>query len=323
MTSPSTSLQSAADAARIKRLERELAETKSRFGRELEREMADNKSKLDEIERKDVEIQGLITIKDRALKDLDLAHRNSNQPKGSFNEKDGEELKRLRAEVAQQQDALSRYREGDERFAKVTRELKEQNRVFQERDQKYRSINEQKQSLLERIQVLQERNQVLEEEDQRYRKLEERHRELEGNCSDLWTSISRYMNVVEKREGQIRQLVDDKRCSSKDLLNNVRDKYARISANSASNTSQTPRNVSWINPPVSGVVEKQGNTNELAEMEEAEWKASIEYEDSQILCSEPASGEAQALSKRVPRSSAETELLRLKDRKSLNRPGPF
>lgn len=41
------------------------------------------------------------------------------------------------------------------------------------------------------------------------------------------------------------------------------------------------------------------------------------------LTGAPAHGKSQAIPEREPKSSAETELLRLKDRKTLNRLGPF
>ncbi len=270
LTSPSASLQSGADAARIKRLERELADTKRMFERELG-------PKLDEIERHEAVIQEFIAMKDRASEDHDVAQRNPDRPKGSINEKDGEEVKQLRAELAQKQNTLSRYTEANEKFAKMT------------------------QALEERIQ----------EGDQRYRTLEERHRKLQCEYSGLVTNIFQHIDVVESsykaRAG---------------LVNSARGIHARISASSASKTFPMSRLSSNVSLDV-GAVEKQEKANELAEMKEAEWKVSIEHEDSQLLCSEPASGEAQALPKRVSRSSAETELLRLKDRKTLNRLGPF
>ncbi len=302
MTSPSASLQSRADAARIKRLEGELADTQSRLEGELaetksrfEGELAETKSrfrrelgsKLDEIERLEAVIQEFIAMKERASEDHDAAQRNPDRPKGSINEKDGEEVKQLRAELAQQENALSRYREANEKFAKMTQEQKEQIRVLEERNRVLEERNPIYRNIQARNRWLQERNQVL----------QERHRELEGEYSGLLTSISQCNDVIKD---EIRQL--EKRSRQMPRL---------------------PSNVSLIDPSDLGAVEEQGKSNELAERKEAEWKAGVEYEDSQLIGSEPARGEAHALPKRVSRSSAETELLRLKDRQSLNRLGPF
>ena len=93
--STSSSVSQGADRARIRRLERELADTKSR----LEAEIASNQSKLDEIERSEADKERLVAAKDRVLEELDVAL--GNHPKASGNHRDGDEHKQLQAKIAE------------------------------------------------------------------------------------------------------------------------------------------------------------------------------------------------------------------------------
>ena len=118
--STSSSVSQGADRARIRRLERELAETKSRH----EAEIASNQSKLDEIERCEVEIQNLIAVKDRALGDLDVALVNHS--KASGNHRDGDEHKQLQAKIAE----LEKAQKAD---VNEIHTLREQNAMLEDR----------------------------------------------------------------------------------------------------------------------------------------------------------------------------------------------
>lgn len=96
-----------------------------------------------------------------------------------------------------------------------------------------------------------------------------------------------------------------------------------------SESSRTPQQ-SQLLPSVgstasheSSTLERLNQAIELVRKTEAERKARIDFENSPPLCSAPAVEAAQALPERVLRTSAETELLRLKDRRSLKRLGPL
>lgn len=135
-------------------------------------------------------------------------------------------------------------------------------------------------------------------------------------------AIAQGVAMVHEGSQMIRTAFDDYGTPGKeeeDLLDELQ------SGSNLELANPTPSGEAFCFPIPSIVVQGSGNSrstqNSQPRFEELEWAAGTDYENPQSQWSVHAQSAAQALPKSVPRSSAEIELLRLKDRKTLNRLG--
>lgn len=284
-TLPSASQEPGADGVRIKRLERELAESRSLHakalddidGYEVEKQRLNTN-----IARRDADMQRILATKDRMAAELNAG----NLPKVSRNETDEEVVKQLQARILELENTII-TRNNDimvaarKYWGAVVHVI--DNTVYQN----FKRVSDAREQDAEEI-----------------KKFREQNRELRGRIQMLERRLPRVLSDAEQyhvgAESSAKYVANQAR-----NLRNIGSRLDRAAEMLENNPCALPN-----------AVELLAKLREDCILEPSDFELPAET-------ATPATKLEKVCPERLPRSSAETELLRLKDRRTLSRLGPF